>query len=992
MAGIEHSRWQALSPLLDELLDADAAHCAARIEQIRSSDSALADDLAALLARRTAVETAAFLEGSALELDEVASLAERTVGSYTLERPLGEGGMGAVWLARRSDGRFEGKAAVKFLNLALLARGAERFRREGSVLARLAHPNIARLLDAGVAPGGQPYLVLEYVDGEPIDRWCNARKLDTKARLRLFLDVLAAVTHAHNNLILHRDLKPANILVTAEGHVRLLDFGIAKVLEDGSAGTLPPTEVGDRALTPDYAAPEQILGEPLTVAADVYALGVVLYELLTGSRPYKLKRGSRGALEEAIITAEPPLPSTAAIDPAVRRQLAGDLDTIVLKALKKPLAERYASVGALADDLQRYLAGAPVLARADSAWYRVRKLFARHKLTASAASAALLAVIIGGAVALWQANTAREQARLARQEALRAQTVQRFLLDIFRANSDQQADPLKARTTTARELLDIGARRAAETLKAVPEVQDEVLGTLADMYAQMRLSDSAVQLRRQQVDALKRAYGTRDRRVAEAMLMLAQDIANTRDRDELPQLLGEIEQILDARADRSSAARAALLIEQANYFRYRSLAQLRTHADQALALLRSDHPQESGLLLHALDKAGLARFLADDALAAEALFREQIAVARERFPGASAWQILPLVRLAETQAQLARVDDAEASFRRALEMSKQTWGEFNPDALQTQAKLGGFLHATGRRAEGSALLFAALGALGRTPGNDTPNAVGAINFALGTALTADGRLKEALKFISAGADDLRMGDRRLQPSVRTLIAQAELATARGRYEEAHAALDEADATWRSFAPDSRGPSANRLLFTRARLLLAQQCATDALPVLEALTLPSFGAASPLPTDEFIARLLRANAQLLLGRLEEARAEAQAALDTVQRSPVRAYFVDLEADATVLLAQVLRQQRDPTAGCTQFERALKLRETSHDPNSPWVAQAQIELADCLLDRRQRPQAQSLLAQARAIHARQPELGAQFTGPLRDLQARLQRAAD
>jgi serine/threonine-protein kinase len=991
MAGIEHSRWHALSPLLDELLDADAAHCAARIEQIRGENGALADDLVALLAQRGDVETAAFLEGSALGLAEVASLAEQKVGSYTLERLLGQGGMGAVWLARRSDGRFEGKAAVKFLNLALLGgSGAERFRREGSVLARLAHPNIARLLDAGVAAGGQPYLVLEYVDGEPIDQWCKTRALDTNARLRLFLDVLAAVAHAHNNLILHRDLKPANILVTADGHVRLLDFGIAKFLEDGGDGAMPVTEVGDRALTLDYAAPEQILGESLTVATDVYALGVVLYDLLTGSRPYKVKRDTRRALEDAIIASEPPPPSTAVTNRALRRELAGDLDTIVLKALKKGLAERYATVGALADDVRRYLAGAPVLARADSTWYRARKLLGRHKLTASAAAAALLAVIIGGAVALWQANTAREQARLARQEALRAQTVQRFLLDIFKTNSDQQADPLKARTTTARELLDIGARRAAETLKDAPEVQDEVLQTLADMYAQMRLNDSAVQLRRQQIDALKRAHGARDRRVVDAMLMLAADISNTRYRDELPQLLGEIEQVLDAAGDRSSAERGALLIEQANYFRYRSLAQMRTYADQALALLRSNHPEQSGLLLHALDKAGLARFLADDALGAEALFREQIDTARQRFPKAAAWQILPLVRLAETQAQLARVDDAEASFRRALEMSKQTWGEFNPDALQTQAKLGAFLHATGRRAEGNALLLAARGALGRTPGNDTPNAVDAINFALGTSSTADGRFEEALKFISADADDSRQRDRRLQPSVRTLIAQAELAMARGHYDQAHAALDEADATWRDFAPDLRGPSANRLLFARARLLLAEQRATDALPVLEAMTPPTFGAATPLVTDEVTARLLRGHAHLLLGHTEEAKAEAQAALDAIQRSPVRAYFVDLQADATLLLGQALRRQADPAEACTQLERALKLRETNHDPNSPWLAQAQIEFAGCLLDLRKRPEAQRLLAQARAIHAKQAQLGAQFTEPLHDLQARLLQA--
>jgi serine/threonine-protein kinase len=988
MPRIEQTRWRVVSPLLDEFLDAEPAQRAALMERLRAKDQRLADEVAALLAMGTRVETEGFLEGSALGCLPSSTLAGRTVGSYTLERELGSGGMGTVWLARRSDGRFQGKAAVKFLSLALAGRGgAERFRREGNALAKLAHPSIARLLDAGVADG-QPYLVLEYVDGEPIDRWCSGRQPDVKARLRLLLDVLAAVAHAHGNLILHRDLKPSNILVTRDGAVKLLDFGIAKLIEDPahSAPATALTQIAGRAYTPDYAAPEQVQGGDATMATDVYALGVLAYELFAGARPYKPKRNSRRALEEAIVAAEPSPPSALVSDKALRRELAGDLDTIVLKALKKAPSERYATVSAFAEDLQRFLAGAPVLARADSTWYRARKFLARHKLTASATAAVLLALVVGSAVALWQASVAREQARVARREALRAQTVQRFLLDIFRANSDQQVDPLKARATTARELLDIGARRAAETLKEVPEVQDEVLATLADMYAQMRLNEPAVALRRQQVDALKRAYGAQDRRVADALLTLAHDIANTDARGEVPQLLGEVERVLDALGDRASPARGALLIEQANYYRYESLAQFEAYADKALSFFRERHPQASGLLLKALDLAGLARFHAGDTPSAERLFREQLDLARERYPAAPAWQILPLVRLAEAQARLARVDEAETAFRRAWELSKHTWGEFNPDALQTQAKLGAFLHTTARRAAGREMLRAALQALARERGNETPNAVSAIRLNSATTLAADGRFEEAQNFIGAEADSLRLHFPRPQPLVGVHIAQADLFTALGRYEHAHAALDRADAAWRAFAPNPNHPRANALHFARARLLLAQQRASEALAALDRVVTASFDP-PVLETDDLTARTLRARAQLRLGRMDEASAQARAALAAVERSPLRAYFADYEADAALVLGQALRRQADSQAACARLERALALREAKHDAASPWLVEAQVELADCYLDLHRLPPAQRLLEQARSIEARHTQLGAQFKDALRALELRL-----
>ena len=279
--------WQRVSPLLDELLELDAAGRAARLAALRTSDATLAAAVERMLAQEDALDAEHFLEGGALASEEP-SLAGRTLGAYTIERPLGAGGMGSVWLARRSDGRYHASVALKLLNLALLGRGgAARFAREGEALARLAHPHIARLLDAGVAEGGQPYLVLEHVDGVPIDRWCDEHRLDVRARIRLVLDVLDAVAHAHSNLVLHRDLKPSNILVSADGQVKLLDFGIAKLLggEDPAEASTELTQAGGRAFTPDYAAPEQIQGAAVTTATDVYALGVLLYVLLAGVHP-----------------------------------------------------------------------------------------------------------------------------------------------------------------------------------------------------------------------------------------------------------------------------------------------------------------------------------------------------------------------------------------------------------------------------------------------------------------------------------------------------------------------------------------------------------------------------------------------------------------------------------------------------------------------------------------------------------------------------------
>jgi serine/threonine protein kinase len=461
-------RWKVLSPLLDELLELDASARAARLEELHRDDPAAADDLTYLLAQHAVIERQGFLEGAMLRAVPEPTLEGQVVGSYTLDRLLGEGGMGSVWLAHRSDGLYESRVAIKLLNPALLGPGGiERFRREGRALGRLAHPNIARLIDAGVTGSGQPYLVLEYVEGERINAWCDAHSLDAAARVRLFLAVLAAVTHAHAKLILHRDLKPSNILVTPDGQVKLVDFGIAKLLDDGAGAAAQPgpTQVAGQAFTPDYAAPEQVQGGEVSVATDVYALGVLLYVLLTGRHPTSGADTSPLDRLRAIVDTEP-----------VRtRALRGDLDNIVLKALKKSPAERYQTAEAFAEDLRRYLADEPVSARADSVAYRASKFVARHRLGVLATSIVLATIVAATVVALRQAVEATRQ----RDRALSLAQRNDAVIDFFTTMMTEVAPA--DRPVLIGDLMD----RSQEILlgeEGIPEHRAAILGTLAGYY------------------------------------------------------------------------------------------------------------------------------------------------------------------------------------------------------------------------------------------------------------------------------------------------------------------------------------------------------------------------------------------------------------------------------------------------------------------------------------------------------------------------------
>ncbi len=401
------------------------------------------------------------------------------IGPYRLDRMIGEGGMGQVWLATRADGLYERKVALKLLRPGLVdPRLRQRFDREREILARFAHPYIARLLDAGIDRDGQPYLALEYVDGEAITTYCQSRQLDLAARIDLFRQVCEAVSHAHANLIVHRDLKPSNILVTPAGHVRLLDFGIAKLL-DVEPLPLEQTRTGVRTFTLHYAAPEQIRGEPVTTMTDVYSLGVVLYELFTGSKPYRLKRQTDAEWEEAILDGEPLRASQAALrsdaeatrpysPKRLSRELSGDLDNIVNKALGKRPEQRYVSAEALSQDLLCYLRGRPIQARGERMGYRVRKYLYRHRWPVAAASMVLAVMLTALAVVGWQA-------RQALREAGRAQAMQNFVAALFEsAGSAPHDTPMDLRA-----LLDMGIMRGERSLARQPQARAELYGVVA---------------------------------------------------------------------------------------------------------------------------------------------------------------------------------------------------------------------------------------------------------------------------------------------------------------------------------------------------------------------------------------------------------------------------------------------------------------------------------------------------------------------------------
>ena len=508
MSDLTPEQWRKLSPQLEEALGMSDEECSIWLTCLRRQSPTLAHQLETLLDERRVLADEGFLEQSfAVPLNKL-SEPQQIFGAYRLLSQIGQGGMGTVWLAARNDGRFKRQVAVKVLNLALMGRGGEeRFRREGTILGRLEHSHIAALLDAGISPSGQPFLVLEYVEGEHIDHYCDERRLSVRERIQLFLQVLEAVSHAHANLIVHRDVKPSNVLVRNDGQVKLLDFGIAKLLEqEGNAVGRTSTAEGGQALTPQYASPEQLKGEPVTTATDVYALGVLLYELVTGQHCVGAGPHTPAALMEAILREEAPCPSqvvspTYVSDNAVAnaakrsstpeklsRTLRGDLDTIIAKALKKEPGERYSSVMALADDLRRHLNSRPIAARPDRLGYRTTKFLRRNLVVVALAAIAAMATVAGSVGTMMQARTARRQRDFAIRQLGSAERMN-SLNELLLSDISPMGKPL-----TASELVEREEHIVEREHYQDPASHVEMLISIGSQYSGAEENDRALRI------------------------------------------------------------------------------------------------------------------------------------------------------------------------------------------------------------------------------------------------------------------------------------------------------------------------------------------------------------------------------------------------------------------------------------------------------------------------------------------------------------------
>lgn len=701
MEPAERELWNRIEPILDRALEvAPGPAREAVLREACGDDPTLLERIRRLLA---AAEGSGPLDtplhelagglapaiGS--ELGFAGAVEGRRVGPWRIVGEVGSGGMGRVFLAERADGAFDQRVALKILRWEMATPAlVERFEAERQILARLEHPGIARLVDGGVTDEGLPYLAMEYVDGEPVDRYCDRHRLELRRRLELFCEAAMAVEYAHRALVVHRDLKPSNILVSREGSVKLLDFGIAKIIDETVATGF--TLAQPAPVTPGNAAPEQLEGGPITTATDVWALGVLLYRLVCGVGPFAAD-GDPVALISRRILGDPPPPPSGRLDRAAGRRLAGDLDNIVLKALSRDPTLRYASVERLVEDVQRHLAGLPVLARPATLGYRATKFVRRHRASLFAATAATLLLI--GLVGFYTIQLAAERNR-ARQEARTTEEVKGFVLSLFETN-----DPARSggETITARDLLDRGAERISTELGDQPGIQAEMYVVLGHLYEELGLYDearrhfaSAVGLRREQPGP-----GSSD--LAEALSRLGFT-------------LGEL--------DRADEAEAALR--------------------ESLALR-----QESGLDREAIGNSlnQLGMFLAyrgqyDEA---EKLLRESARI-YERKQLESAALATALANLGLTVKWKGDFDEAEIHYRRALAIRAKVLGRLHPEYANNLDNLGVLLGQRGNYDESERYFLEALEIRTSLLGEQHPDVALSMNN-LATLYRVQGRLDDA---------------------------------------------------------------------------------------------------------------------------------------------------------------------------------------------------------------------------------------------------------
>lgn len=794
-------RWQRVRELFEQACELDPAERSAYLSKTCADEPDLQAEVESILAGSEASPT--FLDTPAVQAfpelsggTEAPPIAGRRVGAYELVRLIASGGMGSVYLATRADRQYEKRVAIKLIKRHIVTpETLERFRLERQTLAGLQHPNIAALLDGGVTDDGLPYLVMEYIDGVPIDRYCDEHRLTVDERLELFRTVCSAVADAHRNLIVHRDLKPGNILVTTSGVPKLVDFGIAKALDPaGATRTANVTATAERIMTPEYASPEQIRGKPITTAGDVYSLGVVLYELLTGHRPYRPKSRMPHEIERAVCEDEPVKPSTVVRRPpaaadddqphrtapstqaicdarrlspdGLRRRLAGDLDAIVLKAMRKEPDRRYASVERLAEDIRRHRVGLPVTARSDTFRYRATRFIRRHRVPVAAA-VAVVAALLAGIVATTRESRIANQARVVAQKQTRkAQRVNAFLNSMLA--SAQPAE--KGKDVTVREILDNAAREIDTGLRDEPEVEADVRMTLGTTYRELGYLDQAETHLTAALEIRHRLFGDPHPSVAEtlnAQGLLAKTMGRydqaerlyRRALDMRRSLLGEdhadvaetmnnLGVLLKRKGQWDKAAelhRAALGIRRRLFGpRHRDVATSMTNL-AAVLKHQARYDEAEQLYQEALDifrdvlgadhyrvavcQNNLALLLREiGAYArAEPLLRDALAIRRQVFGDEHVAVSTGLKNLALVLTDLGETGEAETLLREALRIDRKLRGPDHPSLANTLNNLAEVLLSRGGLREAEALCTEALSIRRKTLPDDHPRMAGALH-------------------------------------------------------------------------------------------------------------------------------------------------------------------------------------------------------------------------------------------------------------------------
>ena len=946
-------RWEQISDVLNDALEVPIAQRDAYLDGVCARDTELRREVESLIEAHEEASSRVPWPFGGARVPKIEQLADHElgptapshravperVGPYRIEQRLGEGGMGTVYRAVRADREFEQRVAVKILRADLLdGEWVQRFRAERQILARLEHANVARLIDGGTTENGRPYLVMEYIEGQPLDRYCDRQDISLERRLELFRKICAAVHVAHQNLIVHRDLKPANILVGEDGEPKLLDFGIAKLLQPReSVHTLVATLPGMGPMTLSHASPEQIRGQTITTASDVYSLGVVLYELLAGRLPYPAADGYdlQQMATEICELESPPPSSVTTYASRWQRRLTGDLDMICLKALRKEAEHRYASAEQLANDLRRYQRRLPVIAQGDAWRYRSAKFLRRHRL--AVAAAALITTLTAGFII-----TLLVQRQQIQQKQRSSQEVARLMIDLF-----DNADPDRAlgERLTARELLDRGARSMQGRLDDEPEVRATLLETLGQVYRKLGLLAEAEPLLEEALELRRDTRGPRDPVTAETLRQLGdRDFsaghyarAEQRFREALVSLgarpgaplaltLGGIARTLRAQGDLDAASdhfdraleagraslddedpviarilqgRAGLEQEQGD------LQAAQESLERALAIYRQAHgerhPEVAGTM------QSIAMVLADRQLFTEsdALFGDVLALQRQFYDGPHPALATTLDSLASSLFARGRFKDAEPLALEALEIRRQIYGDDHSRVARSINLLGLIRASEGQGDEAERLFRQAIDVWQRLRGTDHPEIIGVLAN-LGELLVQRGQLDAGAEHLEEALRISRAvyGEDHVQPAI--------LSTTLGKARDLQGDLAGAEALYRQALPvleSSLGPRHARVATLRQNLGVVLRSA-DRLPEAEAEILKALAIyRETYDADHYFVAITLKNLATVLrdqGRFEEAETAVREALEIYAK-----VYPDDHSRVVVardVLASILARQR------------------------------------------------------------------------------------